>query len=106
MGSRMSPKAENAAPTPAAVAMSPRATRPPETAPTNMVVPAGGLGDGEERAPWRVKCSMVTKLTAVGVGRCQSDPDLVARVAVGHGGAPDSDVFQRCPLATRASPQA
>jgi len=39
----------------------------PLTVPRNTLGPAGGLADRGRAVTWRVKCSVVTKLTAAGV---------------------------------------
>src|SRR5215469_18717511 len=51
-----------------AVAISPRATSPADTEPRNMVARPVDSAVVAARAPCRVKCSVVTKVTAAGRG--------------------------------------
>src|SRR5215472_4454543 len=55
-----------------AVATSPSATRPADTAPTNIVARLVDSAIVAARAPWRVKCSVVTNVTAAGLGSAPS----------------------------------
>src|SRR5829696_5709069 len=68
VGSRTRPNPKNAAPTLLAVATSPRATRPPETAARNMFARPVDSAIVAARAPWSTKCSVVRNVTATGRG--------------------------------------
>ena len=58
----------------AAVATNPKATSPPETDVRNIVARPTDSAIVDERAPWSVKCSVVTNETAAerGSGGCGS----------------------------------
>src|SRR6266487_462686 len=63
----------------------PEPTRPPETAPRNMVARPVASAIVDYRAPCRVKCSVVTNVTAAGRGSmsaASADVDQGGRVAV------------------------
>ena len=64
VGRRMSPNMEKATPVFAAVATSPRAIRPPDTAPRNTLARPTDSEIVALRAPCSVKCSVVTNVTA------------------------------------------
>src|SRR5215469_16412239 len=66
-----------------AVATSPSATRPADTAPTNIVARLVDSAIVAARAPWRVKCSVVTNVTAAGLGSAPSvsAPGFVSLIA-------------------------
>src|SRR5919106_6885034 len=64
VGNSTSPKAKNAPPTPVAVATSPQATSPPETDAKNVLARPVDSAIVAERAPCRVKCSVVMNETA------------------------------------------
>src|SRR5205807_7749982 len=55
-------------PTRLAVAINPRATKPPETDARNIVARPVDSAIVDARAPWRVKCSVVANVTAAGRG--------------------------------------
>src|SRR5438270_7675511 len=55
-------------PTRLAVAINPRATKPPETDARNIVARPVDSAMVDARAPWRVKCSVVANVTAAGRG--------------------------------------
>src|SRR6185312_13587789 len=59
-----------------AVAISPRATSPADTEPTKIVARLVDSEIAAVRAPCKVKCSVVTKATAVGCGDAPPAPVL------------------------------
>src|SRR3954466_16314308 len=62
----------------AAVAMSPRATSPPDTEARKMLARPVDSEMVCERAPWRVKCSVVTSETVAAVGaRADGSPSAM-----------------------------
>src|SRR5215813_4540653 len=60
-----------------AVAISPRAMSPADTEPRNIVARPVDSAVVAARAPWRVKCSVVTNVTAAGCGSAPPAPALV-----------------------------
>src|SRR5215475_1636863 len=59
-----------------AVAISPRAMSPADTEPRNIVARPVDSAIVAARAPWRVKCSVVTNVTAAGCGSAPPAPAL------------------------------
>jgi hypothetical protein len=78
----MSPTMQNAAPVLAAVATSPRAIRPPDTAPRKTLARPVDSEIVDERAPCSAKCSVVTNVTAAG-------PEFPGEVLVARSGSAD-----------------
>src|ERR671919_1302682 len=89
VGNSTSPKAKNAPPTPVAVATSPQATSPPETDAKNVLARPVDSAIVAERAPCRVKCSVVINEIAAALGSLASldvAPIFVAITRFHHGG--------------------
>src|SRR5215469_4925745 len=67
-----------------AAAISPSATSPADTEPRNIVARPVDSAIVAARAPWRVKCSVVTNVTAAGRGSVPSSGAGFASLIIAH----------------------
>jgi hypothetical protein len=86
-----------------AVAISPRATSPADTAPMKIVARLVDSVIAAVRAPCRVKCSVVTNATVVGCGAAPSAPVLAfwSLLVVSPAFRSGFEIYAALPLACR-----